>query len=78
MGMFCQSLASVGTGVVIGFVYSWELTLCVLAFAPFIMIGGMVEMKILAGQTQENAKALEHAGKVRRMMNLSFIHCMFV
>ena len=62
--MFCQSLASVGTGVAIGFIYSWQLTLCVLAFAPFIMVGGMIEMKILAGQTNENAKALEHAGKV--------------
>ena len=68
LGMFCQSIASIGTGVIIGFIYSWELTLCVLAFAPFIMVGGMIEMKILAGQTQENAKALEHAGKVTQSL----------
>ena len=62
--MFCQSMASIGTGVIIGFIYSWQLTLCVLAFAPFIMIGGMIEMQILAGQTQKNSKSLEESGKV--------------
>ena len=65
-------LASVGgitAGVAIGFYYSWQLTLLVLAFAPFIVISGYIEMKVVSGQAKSNDKALENAGKVRYMIH---------
>ena len=64
LGTMTQSLSSVGTGLVIGFVYSWQLTLGILAFVPFISIAGFIQMKLLGGYSQESQEALESAGKV--------------
>ena len=59
-----MSLAALGTGVIIGFVYSWKLTLLVLAFMPMIAVAGLIEMKILQGTANSGKSALEQAGKV--------------
>lgn len=57
-------MASVGTGVIIGFVYSWKLTLVILGFIPFIIGAGLLQMKVIQGFSGEGQKALEGAGKV--------------
>ena len=64
VGSMIMSLAALGTGVIIGFVYSWKLTLLVLAFMPMIAIAGLIEMKILQGTANSGKSALEQAGKV--------------
>jgi ATP-binding cassette subfamily B (MDR/TAP) protein 1 len=63
LGMMFQSFASIGTGLIIGFIYSWELALFIVGFVPFFLIGGMLEMKIMKGFSGKNT-ALEGAGKV--------------
>lgn len=60
-----QSIGSIGFGIIIGFINSWELTLFVLAFAPFMLITGLVRMKILSGTIGEKHKKTEEATKVR-------------
>ena len=64
MAALIQSFASIGGGLVIGFIYSWQLTLVVLAFAPFMLISGFIEMRAFAGAQGEKNKKMEDASKV--------------
>ncbi|OQV12032.1 Multidrug resistance protein 1A [Hypsibius exemplaris] len=50
--------------LIIAFVYSWKLTLVILAFIPLVVIGGAFQNKVLVGQAGKNQKQLEGAGKV--------------
>jgi len=59
-----QSFGSIGFGLIIGFINSWELTLFVLAFAPFMLITGFVRVKIVLGTRGERNKNMEEAAKV--------------
>ncbi|XP_048246672.1 ATP-dependent translocase ABCB1-like isoform X4 [Haliotis rufescens] len=64
LGMVVMNLANMGSAIVIAFIFSWKLTLVILAFVPFIMASGFIEMKVLAGVAGKNKEALEDAGKV--------------
>ena len=66
--MALQSIASIGTGVIIGLVYSWKLALFILAFMPFILVAAMLQMRITKGFTSKNNSALEGAGKVKNLL----------
>lgn len=61
-----MAFSNMGVAIIISFVYGWQLTLLILAFMPFIALGGMMQVKLLAGQAGKNKKALEGAGKVKR------------
>ena len=64
LAMVIQSLGSIGFGIVIGFVYSWKLTLVLLGFAPFMLIAGFIKMRIMAGTRGELNRKMEEAAKV--------------
>ncbi|XP_056007799.1 ATP-dependent translocase ABCB1-like isoform X2 [Ostrea edulis] len=63
LGSIVQSIANLGTAFVISFIYGWKLTLVIVAFLPFIMVAGMLQMKLLQGVAGQNKEALEEAGK---------------
>ena len=65
LGMFFQAVSSLGVGIIIGFVYSWKMTLLVLGCMPLLLIGAMLEMRLTKGFSGENNAALDKAGKVR-------------
>ena len=65
-----STVSSIGTGVIIGFIFSWKLTLGILAFVPFILAAGVLQMKMLGGYTKEGNEALEHAGKVWNILQV--------
>ena len=46
MGICFQWTSSFLTGVVIGFVYGWKLTLVILAFSPLIMVAALIQDKV--------------------------------
>lgn len=64
LGTIIQSLCSILTGLVIGFVYSWKLSLLICGFAPLMMIGGFIQMKVMTGGAKGDKIALEEAGKI--------------
>lgn len=66
--MLFQALASIGTGIIIGFVYSWALALFILGFMPFILLGSMLQMKIAKGFSSKGNELLEEAGKVKKLI----------
>ncbi|PVD39429.1 hypothetical protein C0Q70_02059 [Pomacea canaliculata] len=63
LGMMIQNVANMGTALVISFIYGWQLTLLIIGFLPFIIAGGYMQIRIMAGVAGSNKTALEEAGK---------------
>ena len=45
LSTLCQSLSAVVCGLIIGFVFSWKLTLLVMCFLPFILIAAIIRTR---------------------------------
>ncbi|XP_018647433.1 multidrug resistance protein 1, 2, 3 (p glycoprotein 1, 2, 3), putative, partial [Schistosoma mansoni] len=50
LGFIIEALALIIMSLVIAFIYSWQLTLVVLAFYPIIVIGGFLQMRSMSGK----------------------------
>ena len=64
IGLTLNNFASLGTGIIISFVFSWQLTLLILAFVPFMIIGGFLQNRLMTGFAGNNKNTLEEAGKI--------------
>ena len=74
LGVAIMNMANIGTGLVIAFIYGWQLTLLIIAFLPLLILGGYLEIRILAGVAGSNKAALEEAGKVGFVVHTSKEH----
>lgn len=64
IGQVLESLAVLTTALIVAFIYSWNLTLVILAFMPLMIGVGVVQSRLVAGFAKGDKKAMEEAGKV--------------
>ncbi|KAK6625886.1 hypothetical protein RUM43_006185 [Polyplax serrata] len=64
IGVIVQSIATVLSGVVVGFIYSWKMTLMSLVSGPMIFFGMYYEGKIIEGQSILEKSSLDDATKI--------------
>ncbi|CAF4809511.1 unnamed protein product [Rotaria sp. Silwood2] len=63
-GLILQHIFGMIVGILLGFLYSWQLTLLVLVFLPFILFGGILQIRLTAEFTRKDKQILEDGGKV--------------
>ena len=78
--MMMQAVATIGCGIIIGFIFSWKFTLFILGAVPIMLVCGAMQIKIAKGFSGKNSKDLETAGKVsiftsRHRPMLCCVHC---
>lgn len=79
IGTMLQNVAALGIGIILGFVFSWQLALLILGFIPFMVIGGYLQSRLMTGFASKDKQIFEDAGKASsafRMMksiNLSLL-----
>ena len=59
-----ETLTSLVLALIIAFIYSWVMTLFMVAIIPVLIIGGVVQGRILSTNIARSKKALENAGMV--------------
>jgi ABC-type bacteriocin/lantibiotic exporter with double-glycine peptidase domain len=59
-----QNVVTIGVGIFIGFIYSWQLTLLIIAFLPLIVFGAVIQIRLIEKFAKKNNNRLEDAGKV--------------
>ena len=65
LGTLLETTIGMLMAIIIAFVYSWPMTLLILAVVPLIFLSGGLEVKALAGHAAANKRSLEKAGKVK-------------
>ncbi len=59
-----MNCANLGVGILIAFAFGWAITLLILGFVPFLIIGGVFQTKLMTGFASKDKEILEQAGKV--------------
>ncbi|KAA0703350.1 Multidrug resistance protein 1 [Triplophysa tibetana] len=76
LGMLIQSLTTFFTGIIIGFVKGWKLTLVILAISPLLGISAAIIAKVMTSFTSKEQAAYAKAGAVAEEV-LSSIRTVF-
>jgi ABC-type bacteriocin/lantibiotic exporter with double-glycine peptidase domain len=63
-GLIIEHFFAMGIGIIIGFAYSWQLTLLVMGFLPLILFGGILQIRLTARFAKKDKQIIEDAGKV--------------
>ena len=68
--MLFQSFAAIGVGIILGFVYSWQMALFMLGLVPLFFLAAMIQMKFTKGFSAGRNEILEEAGKVNSYLTV--------
>ena len=78
LGIIIEAAASLVVGVVIAFIYSWQLTLAIILTTPLILFCGKVQEEMNTGFSAENDKAYkESAGMITEAVTNMRTVCSF-
>lgn len=61
-------------GVVMSMYYNWKLGLTVCAFIPILVVGVIIQMRVLMGIQESKKNVTEEASKVRRFVLFCGLH----
>uniref|UniRef100_H2ZPC0 Bile salt export pump n=1 Tax=Ciona savignyi TaxID=51511 RepID=H2ZPC0_CIOSA len=64
IGTIIKNFSSLGVALGIAFAYGWKLTLLTIAFIPFLVLGGLLEMQLVMGAEEKEGEAYEEAGQI--------------
>ncbi|XP_015213716.2 ATP-dependent translocase ABCB1 isoform X1 [Lepisosteus oculatus] len=64
LGLVTRLLCSLTIAIIVAFVFSWQLTLLILACVPFLVGANIIQMKSTAGHASKDQKSLELSGKI--------------
>jgi ATP-binding cassette subfamily B (MDR/TAP) protein 1 len=64
VGLMLQNVVTIGGGIVIGFIFSWQLTLLIIAFLPLIVFGAFIQIRLIARFSKKDQERLADAGQV--------------
>uniref|UniRef100_H2ZPT3 Bile salt export pump n=1 Tax=Ciona savignyi TaxID=51511 RepID=H2ZPT3_CIOSA len=64
IGTIIKNFSSLGVALGIAFAYGWKLTLLTIAFIPFLILGGLLEMQLVMGAEEKEGEAFEEAGQI--------------
>lgn len=56
-----EAMCAVLVGVVIGFVYNWEISFVCLACVPFMILGAIMNIKFQSGMSSDTDSAMKDA-----------------
>lgn len=63
-GLIFQYLFAMGVGLIVGFIHCWQLTFVMLAFLPFILFGGVLQIRLSSYFARKDKPIVENAGQV--------------
>eukprot|EP00106_Octopus_bimaculoides_P004854 XP_014772296.1 PREDICTED: multidrug resistance protein 1-like [Octopus bimaculoides] len=64
IGLLVQSITNIGSGIVVAFIYGWQLALLIIGFLPILALSAVLETKLLTNTLSQGASALEEATKL--------------
>ncbi|XP_058867702.1 ATP-dependent translocase ABCB1 [Acipenser ruthenus] len=64
LGLFANSVCTLGVSIIVAFVYGWQLCLLILACLPFLAGANFIQMRSVAGHASKDQSALELSGKI--------------
>ncbi|KAA0703058.1 Multidrug resistance protein 1 [Triplophysa tibetana] len=64
LGLATNTICALAIAIIVAFIHSWQLTLLILAFLPFLTGANFVQMKAMAGHANKDQSALELSGKI--------------
>ncbi|UJR07310.1 hypothetical protein I4U23_011598 [Adineta vaga] len=64
MGTILEVVGNLGVGTILSFVYGWELTFVIIGFLPFIILAGIVNVKLVYKFSKNDSKVFKKASQV--------------
>ncbi|XP_072009924.1 ATP-binding cassette sub-family B member 5-like [Engystomops pustulosus] len=64
LGLIAANFSTMGAGVILSFIFGWEMTLLILVLTPVLVVTGFLETNALVGFANRDKKQLQYAGKI--------------
>ncbi|XP_056375696.1 ATP-binding cassette sub-family B member 5-like isoform X2 [Hyla sarda] len=64
LGLIAENFSTMGIGIIISFIFGWEMTLLILVLTPVLVMTGLLETRALTGFANRDKKQLQYSGKI--------------